>query len=135
MSNVNIRDPLYGFIILNDIESKILDSYPFQRLRFIHQLGTTSFVYPTGCHTRFEHSLGVLRLSTRLIKCLKEQELTIKEMDEKVFRLSAMLHDIGHAPFSHIGEDMMLFSKGFDHEKMTIKIIEESEIGEILKKI
>jgi len=50
MSSINIRDPLHGFIDLNEIESEILDTYPFQRLRFIHQLGTTPFVYPTGRH-------------------------------------------------------------------------------------
>ncbi|OQX81578.1 MAG: hypothetical protein B6D56_02030 [Candidatus Omnitrophica bacterium 4484_70.1] len=133
MGSINIRDPLYGFISLDEIESEILDTYPFQRLRFIHQLGTTPFVYPAGCHTRFEHSLGVLKLSARLIKCLKEQELPIEKIDEKVFRLSAMLHDIGHPPFSHVSEDMMLLAPGLDHEEMTIRIIEESEIGEIIR--
>lgn len=130
----NIRDPLYGFIDLNKIESEILDTSPFQRLRFICQLGTTPFVYPTGCHYRFEHSLGVLKLSSRLIESLKYRKLKLKEIDEKIFRLSAMLHDIGHSPFSHVGEDMMLFKKGFDHEEMTIKIIEESIIAKIIKK-
>jgi len=134
MNSINIRDPLYGFIELNEIESKILDSYPFQRLRFIHQLGTTPFVYPTGIHTRFEHSLGVLKLSARLIKSLESQGLPIKEIDKKIFRLSAMLHDIGHPPFSHVSEDMMLLAPGLDHEEMTIRIIEESEIGEIIRK-
>ncbi|GAB6076773.1 HD domain-containing protein [Desulfurobacterium crinifex] len=131
---LNIRDPIHGFIQLNDLEAKIIQTFPFQRLRFIHQLGTTSWVYPSGIHTRFEHSLGVLLLSSRIIERLKLlKSLDISEMDEKVFRLAALLHDIGHAPFSHVGEDMGLFREGIDHELMGKKIIEETEIAELIK--
>lgn len=56
MQTVNIRDPIYGFISLNKIEQKIIETYPLQRLRFIHQLGPTLFVYPSANHKRFEHS-------------------------------------------------------------------------------
>ena len=130
---LNIRDPIHGFIQLNDIEAKLIQTYPFQRLRFIHQLGTTSWVYPTGVHTRFDHSLGVLQLASRIVERLKLQ-VRIDDIDEKVFRIAALLHDIGHAPFSHVGEDMELFEKGWNHEKMGEKIIRDTEIADIIKK-
>jgi len=131
--SLNIRDPIHGFVQLNDLEVKLIQTSPFQRLRFIHQLGTTLWIYPTGVHTRFDHSLGVLQLASRLIERLKFLNPKIKDEDEKIFRIAALLHDVGHAPFSHVGEDMKLFEKGWDHEKIGEKIIKETEIGKIIK--
>ncbi len=71
MPGLSIRDPIHGFVQLRNHESKIIQMYPFQRLRFIHQLGTTNWVYPTGTHTRFDHSLGVLQLASRVIDRLR----------------------------------------------------------------
>ncbi len=131
---INIRDAIHGFINLNHIEQKIIKTYPFQRLRFIHQLGPTFFVYPTANHKRFEHSLGVAHLSSKIIKKLREFEnFEITEQDEQIFRIACLIHDIGHAPFSHVGEDMKLFEDGIDHEVMTSKIISETQIGEFIK--
>jgi len=132
--SLNIRDPIHGFIQLNDLEVRLIQTFPFQRLRFIHQLGTTSWVYPTGVHTRFDHSLGVLQLASRVIERLSLLNLKINDEDESVFRIAALLHDIGHAPFSHVGEDMGLFERGLDHEKIGERIIKETEIGEIISK-
>lgn len=131
--SLNIRDPIHGFIQINDIETQLIQTYSFQRLRFIHQLGTTSWIYPTGVHTRFDHSLGVLHLAARFVNRLKLLNLEISDEDEKVFRIAALLHDIGHAPFSHLSEDMKLFREGWNHEKMGEKIIIESEIGKIIR--
>lgn len=135
MSNViNIRDPIHGFITLNPIEQKIIKTFPFQRLRFIHQLGPSFFVYPTATHKRFEHSLGVFHLSTKILKKLKEEKtIPISEDDEQVFRLASLLHDIGHAPFSHVGEEMKLFEDKVNHEVMTSKVITETEIGKVIR--
>ncbi|MCX8034509.1 MAG: HD domain-containing protein [Thermodesulfovibrio sp.] len=131
---INIRDSIHGFISLDPTEQKIIKSYPFQRLRFIHQLGPTMFVYPTANHKRFEHSLGVAHLSTKVIKHLRDLHgLKIRDNDEKIFRIACLLHDIGHAPFSHVSEDTKLFHDGINHEKMTAKIIKETEIGKIIK--
>lgn len=133
---INIRDAIHGFINLNPVEQEIIKTYPFQRLRFIHQLGPTFFVYPTANHKRFEHSLGVFHLSARLIKKLKENEdFEITEQDEQICRIACLLHDIGHAPFSHVGEEMKLFEEGIEHEEMTKRIINETLIGEIIKKV
>jgi len=133
--SLSIRDPIHGFIQLNELEKNLIQTYPFQRLRFIHQLGITLWVYPTGVHTRFDHSLGVLHLASIVIERLKYLSKTLKEEDSKIFRLSCLLHDIGHPPFSHVGEDMRLFPKGLDHEKMGIRIIKESEISHEISKV
>jgi len=61
-----IRDPIHGFVKVLSEERKILDSLPMQRLRYIHQLGLTFLLYPSATHKRFEHSLGVMELATRI---------------------------------------------------------------------
>lgn len=132
MSELNIRDPIHGFIRLNGFEPMLVQTLPFQRLRFIHQLGTTSWVYPSGVQTRFEHSLGVLQISSSLLNRLKLLGLSLTREDKCVFRIASLLHDIGHAPFSHVAEDMSLFEMGLNHEIMGENIIRETELGEII---
>ncbi|NPV93446.1 MAG: HD domain-containing protein [Firmicutes bacterium] len=136
MAHKDYRDPLYGFIGVNEFEQRIIDSFPFQRLRRIKQLGTTFLVYPTANHTRFEHSLGTMEISTRLFDALtsKQNCLEILNWDKvkveyyrKLLRYAALLHDIGHAPFSHTAET--LFPEGNDHELYTYNIITSTEIG------
>lgn len=112
-----IRDPIHGFITLNDWEREIIDHPVFQRLRRIRQLGMTDMVYPGATHTRFEHSLGVMHVATRMFDRIKERgqtflrKMKLKKKDlEQVrvlVRLSSLLHDVGHAPFSHAGEELM----------------------------
>ncbi len=132
----NIRDPLYGFIPINEVEKKIIDTWPFQRLRNIHQLGTTMWVYPSGRHTRFEHSLGTFYLSKKIVDCLKNNVLS--DDDKIVFYLASLLHDIGHAPFSHVGENILFRKKGKNerdrHEIFGARIIRETEINDLLLK-
>ncbi len=125
---INIRDPLYGFIKLNELERKIIQTWSFQRLRHIRQLGTTTWVYPSGNHTRFEHSLGVFHLSKMILNNLKT--FNLEEKDKEIFYLASLLHDIGHAPFSHAGES--LFNKSTKHEEIGAKIVRNTEIKDIL---
>lgn len=143
-----IRDPVYGFITFNEWEKEIINHYAFQRLRRIRQLALTEFVYPSAIHTRFEHSLGVMHLATLMFdtiisddknrKILKEElgyERAGFERDRQLIRLAALLHDIGHAPFSHGSEDIMPIKKGkerYKHEDYTAKIIEE-EFREVIE--
>jgi HD superfamily phosphohydrolase len=113
-----IRDAIYGFIELNDWEREIINHPIFQRLRRIRQLSLTDMVYPGAMHTRFEHSLGVMHVATRMydeiVKRRKEflkSELSFTpgglERDRILVRLSCLLHDVGHAPFSHAAEELM----------------------------
>lgn len=143
-----IRDVVYGFIVLDQQECAIINHPAFQRLRRIRQLSLTDMVYPGATHTRFEHSLGVMQMATDMYNCIVNNENNISllkseyALDEtginryrKIIRLAALLHDLGHAPFSHSGEDLMpllpqkhkLYKKGekkrYKHEEYTIKII------------
>lgn len=119
-----LRDPLYGFIRLNDLELNIIDLPIFQRLRRISQLALTKYVYPTAEHSRFVHSLGVLEAVTRILTEIlyrdDGQRYSIAEIQQ--IRLAALLHDIGHLPFSHATEKILL-DRG-SHEEISIKIIE-----------
>ena len=133
------RDPIYGFITLNELEQKIVDSSPFQRLRRILQLGPTNLVYPTANHTRFEHSLGALHITGELFDQLMKRpdsreilNWSTEEAEEnrKLLRLAALLHDVGHAPFSHATED--LFPDEVEHEEYTYRIVTETEIGGLI---
>jgi len=136
------RDPLYGFITLDELEQRIVDTPFFQRLRYIMQLGTTYLIYPSATYTRFEHSLGVLQASSFLfdhlpgnpenLEILKKWKMTDVKEYRKLLRLASLLHDIGHGPFSHTSED--LFPNGLRHEDYTYKIITEAEIGKIVEK-
>lgn len=74
MVNLEIRDPVYGFITLNEWEKKIIEHPAFQRLRRIRQLGLTDMLYPGAMHTRFEHSLGVMHLATKMFDAIVGDE-------------------------------------------------------------
>jgi HD superfamily phosphohydrolase len=113
-----IRDPIYGFIEMDSWERDIIDHPAFQRLRRIKQLAWTDMVYPGAVHTRFEHSLGVMHLATKMYESIvkKKRDYLVKylgfndnglEIDKKFIRLACLLHDIGHSPFSHAGEELM----------------------------
>jgi len=114
MNIYEIRDPIYGFITFNEWEKEIIDHPIFQRLRNIRQLGLTSMVYPGAMHTRFEHSLGTMHLATKMYDAIIEKEDnreilknkynyndTGLKRDRQLIRLAALLHDVGHPPFSH----------------------------------
>lgn len=139
--HTGIRDTIHGYIKLSKDEMKIVDNRFFQRLRNIKQLGTTYLTYPCAVHTRFEHSLGVMHIASRIFDEIISksnnllgwnQEEIIKQ--RKMLRLLSLLHDIGHSPFSHCGDD--LFSQNIkNHENMAAKIIRESELREIINHI
>ena len=97
-----IRDPVYGFIQRFELEEKIIDSSVFQRLRGIKQLALANLVYPGALHTRFEHSLGVMHVAGKLSERLIDDDET-----KRLIRLAALLHDIGHGPFSHVSENIL----------------------------
>ena len=92
-----IRDSIHGDLELTPYELRILDTKEMQRLRRIKQLGFTNLIYPGANHTRFEHSIGTMYLAGKLGNNLNLNEDTIE-----LLRTTALLHDIGHAPFSHV---------------------------------
>ena len=113
-----IRDPIYGFISINAWERDIINHRVFQRLRDIRQLALTNLVYPGAMHTRFEHSIGVMHLASLIYQRIVNKDSAIlKELfsyndeglarDHALVRLAALLHDVGHAPFSHASEEVM----------------------------
>lgn len=134
-NNHEIRDPIYAFVHMDSSEREVLNSAPVQRLRHIHQLALTSLVYPGATHRRFEHSLGVMELATRIYNAVLENgEIDILDINGeydkiyylRVLRMAALVHDIGHAPFSHASED--LFPGDCNHEVMTLRLIESDEM-------
>lgn len=98
----SVRDPVHGFIYLNSKESGILSSPILQRLRGIRQLAFAHLVYPGAHQTRFEHSLGVCHIAGLLAERLK-----LEKEDRSLVRLAALVHDIGHGPFSHVSESVL----------------------------
>ena len=102
-----IKDPIYGYIYVTEAEKKIIDSFPFQRLRRIRQLAGSEYVYPGANHTRFEHSIGVMHLTNRLVKNPFFQKIFSNE-ESQTIRFAAMLHDVGHGPFSHVFEEILI---------------------------
>ncbi len=96
-----IRDPVHGFVFLNGKEVEILDTRVFQRLRGIRQLAFASLVYPGALHTRFDHSLGVCHIAHSMSKALKLTD------EDRLVGLAALLHDLGHGPFSHVSESAL----------------------------
>ena len=141
-----VRDGLYGFIEFDNLDRALIDSKPFQRLRNIHQLAMTYQVYPGATHRRFEHALGVMDCAGRIFDVLFRDHLsdavrerTASELEDggkaywrRVVRLGALLHDVGHLPFSHAAEEELL-PKGWNHERITAEIIRSGEIADILK--
>ena len=103
-----INDPIYGCMGLSDLEVKLLDTKAMQRLRHIKQMGFSEYIFPGGEHTRFTHSLGVLYIMGRMCDVLYRNG-DIKPEDVRKMRVAALLHDVGHYPFSHLGEIVYSF--------------------------
>lgn len=126
-----INDPIHGFIGLTDLEAKIVDSEPYQRLRRIKQLSGGHYVYPTGVHSRFGHCMGTMFLAGLMGQRLLPQ-LGLQDSLQEV-RIAGLLHDIGHGPFSHVFEETLLERRGLNHEDVTEWVIRQSIIGDILE--
>ena len=130
--HLDIIDPIHGFIRVYNHELPIIDSPLFQRLRRIKQLSGAHLTYPAAQHTRFEHSLGVFHIASQAGFTLNEKGF-VNSDNLQVLRLAALLHDIGHGPFSHLFEEIIR-EKKISHEDYGKKIILNSEIGDVLSK-
>ncbi len=122
-----IKDPLYGYVAITPLEKNVIDTRVVQRLRRLRQLAGAEFVYPGANHTRFEHSVGAMHLAG-----IMAENITDDEMEIQSLRLAALLHDIGHGPFSHIFEEI-LAKKGQNHEDVTTWLVKNSELADILQ--
>jgi len=129
------HDPLHGAITLNGSDRveglliQLIDTPEFQRLRRIRQLDTANLTFHSGEGSRFTHSLGVMALTRRAFDSIAAEHPSLK-IHRSVVLVAALLHDIGHAPFSHAGEEIFYTH----HEFWTVKLIQESKIGDILRK-
>ncbi len=97
-----IKDPVHGYVEVEDFALALLDSPPLQRLRYIRQLGFSFLVYPGANHTRFEHSLGTMFLAD-----VAARRFGLSDQDRTLVVAAGLLHDIGHGPFSHASEPLM----------------------------
>ncbi|MDE1829638.1 MAG: HD domain-containing protein [Thaumarchaeota archaeon] len=131
--NLQIVDPIHGFINVYVNEVGIIDSPIFQRLRRIRQLAGAHLVYPGAQHSRFEHSLGTMHVAGQASSILAEKGHLDSDKIESL-RLAALLHDIGHGPFSHLFEEVLQKKRKISHEKIGENIILKTEIGDIVSK-
>jgi len=128
-----IRDPVHGYIKITKEERAVIDSLFMQRLRRIHQLAGAYMVYPGGVHTRFEHSLGAMHLAGLAAESIAGKA-NLKTDQIQEIRLAALLHDIGHGPYSHLFEEVLTEKTGITHEDLSQRIVLETDIKDILDK-
>jgi uncharacterized protein len=132
-----VRDAVHTFINFSSDEKRVIDAPPVQRLRHINQLALTSLVYPGATHRRFEHSIGVMELASRIFAVVTREDHLTDEVKEllpevrsedsrrywrRVLRMAALCHDLGHLPFSHAAERELL-PNGWTHERLSRELI------------
>ncbi|MDP9206198.1 MAG: HD domain-containing protein [Gemmatimonadota bacterium] len=125
-----LRDPVWNNIRVDDLTLSLVDTEVFQRLRYVRQLGWTYLVYPGATHSRFEHALGTHHLSRRTLALLCEAEdaASVSENEQAIVRSAALLHDVGHYPFSHALEEI----GALHHEAVARPLITEGRIASLL---
>ncbi len=131
-----IFDPIHGYIKITKLAQLFIHTPQFQRLRYLHQLGTCHYVFPCATHTRFEHSIGTYHLAGRVLEAIKknsdpklikeylalipelncEQELNSYVCE--LVKIAALCHDIGHGPFSHVFDDIFMTNVGNGKNEM-----------------
>ena len=126
-----VRDPLWNNIRVDSRAAELIDTRAFQRLRYVRQLGHAFLVYPGATHSRFEHALGTYHLARRTLALIEErQELgPVSPRACDVLRAAALLHDIGHYPFSHALEEI----GALGHEQAALPLVREGPVADILR--
>ena len=125
-----LRDPVWNNIRVDELTLNLVETEVFQRLRYVRQLGWTYLVYPGATHSRFEHALGTHHLSRRTLALLCEAEdaASISEEEQTIVRSAALLHDVGHYPFSHALEEI----GALHHEAVARPLITEGSVASLL---
>lgn len=143
MRDQRIRDPIHNLIKFSsniqddEILWHLLQTPPLQRLRRVKQLAFSDFVYPGASHTRFSHSVGAMQMARRMLEVFERNKVLIQNRDSQLWHratlCAALLHDIGHGPYSHafeaVSENLNITTR---HEEYTSRIIEETEINDLL---
>ncbi len=125
----SVVDSIHGDIHLTDREVRIIDTSSFQRLRQLKQLAMSHFAYPNATHTRFAHSLGTLGIMIRVLESAQKNRINLTRHQKENLRLAALLHDIGHYPYSHLMETVdrvrlteeQVEGPGLSHESLNAK--------------
>jgi HD superfamily phosphohydrolase len=128
---VIVRDPLWNNISLDPLAHRLVDSRAFQRLRYVRQLGLAYLVYPGATHTRFEHALGAWHLAGRTLALLEQRGAGWEALapDARITAVAALLHDVGHYPYSHALEEI----GAPHHEEVASAVLLRGEIADILR--
>ncbi|MES2356800.1 MAG: HD domain-containing protein [Gemmatimonadota bacterium] len=125
-----IRDPIWNNIRVDSLALELVDTPVFQRLRYVRQLGLAYFVYPGATHTRFEHALGAYHLCRIAIGLLRERGIAdVPEEECTVTTIAALLHDVGHYPFSHALEEI----GATNHEEVATALVTTGPVASILR--
>jgi len=119
-----VRDPIHDYIDLTSLEVRLVDTPIYQRLRWIRQLGPTNLVYPGANHTRHEHCMGTCHVVGRIA-----DSIGLDSHDKQLASVAGLLHDLGHSPFSHLGDEVAGLE---DHVIRTTKLVSDTEISDIL---
>lgn len=123
-----IRDTVHGDLIIPDDVRLLIDTSTFQRLRYIQQLATCHYAFPSATHTRFSHSIGAYHLAAQLVGRLRTlYPNTISDLDARLVTYGALLHDIGHPPFSHMLETPEIFANYATHERWGKRLLLDEE--------
>jgi uncharacterized protein len=126
-----LRDPLWNNIRVDELTLRLVDTEVFQRLRYVRQLGLAYLVYPGATHSRFEHALGAYHLARNTLALLSSsvESGVISDEDQAIVRAAALLHDVGHYPFSHALEEI----GQLHHEDVAKPLITTGRVAEILE--
>jgi hypothetical protein len=125
---LTIKDSVHDHIEVEGVAEALLDTGAVQRLRHIKQLGTVQLVYPSANHTRFEHSLGVYHLADRAL-----EPLGVEGRQAERVRAAALLHDVGHGPYSHDTEAVLHRHTGKYHDDVEA-LLAAGEVGDVLRR-
>ena len=128
-----VRDPVHGDIFLTEMETRVIDTKEFQRLRNIKQLGAAHLVFPGAVHTRFDHSLGAVATASRILESLRRGGYSIDPQDAAMVRLAILVHDVTHIPYGHTFEDEReIFPRHDKGPRLEFFLSERTELGRTL---
>jgi len=128
-----IRDPVHGYVKMTEVERDLIDTPFVQRLRRVHQLAGSYLVYPGAVHTRFEHVVGAMHIAGQIAESLAPTSGIDQEQVQEV-RIAALLHDVGHGPFSHMYEEVLAEKTDVTHEDISQRIVLETQIRDVLER-